>query len=1099
MKDSILTTLRTRELTSSGPRSSFHRSIYSSRSLIADLDIVNELDGHSGCVNALSWSRSGTLLASGSDDQHLNVHTYQPQSSDEQFKLTTTVATGHTQNIFSVKFMPHQNDRTVVTAAGDGEVRVFDLEYSGQAREPSRASSYAGEGRRRGRDGLYSGVRYINDGNTDCRVYRSHGDRVKRIVTESSPHLFLTCSEDGEVRQWDLRLPSEAYPSPRGREAADVPPPLISYKRYNLDLNTISCSPSQPHYIALGGAHMHCFLHDRRMTGRDRLQEAGKSVRGMQPEDEVLMTQATQCVRKFAPKGQQTMKRTKNGHITACKISDARPDEMVVSWSGDNIYSFDLVRSPDASDERTEQRISGLVASENRHRAKESQDRKRKRVSKGKGTETSLGQQAAAARGTSRPKTGLNEGAAALRVTYQNGQSEDIPISDHSNASSRQQSPLTEKQREAQSIARATVRIRSALFTAQAEGEQPSQRFTAALGMSASIMSEIDEAMREWRYPVDPTPETVAIQRTLRQDRESARRFIQAAGTLSRTLGGELRTTSARPSPLLAHFLGVEARSIDLPLKRQEKFGYDFLKAILLFLESGVGRLIEGFTRPASMSLNARAARRLPIPEDESRVESIDDILIPYLLGLASDRPIVNVEANRFETEDRRQLFPTERSAVVAFAAALRIPFADLSSATAGVQIAGEGDEIQAQDRDTARGFWAGKVARGVLLNAAEGLRHACVDRAFGGVGIMDSELREVEESLGEMVSRGEGEDGEQEELMREVEMLDADGDAVDEMESKDPSTTAREARQTTRESGGALPSSETADSEMPDLLEDEDVHNENDDDDNDEDDHESNDEEHSSEPDEIDGVPNNRAGLPSFIFNSAFERRRHKERVEAHVPCSPSTRTYRGHCNVRTVKDVNYLGPDDQYVASGSDDGNLFIWDRKTGELVNVLEGDGEVVNVVQSHPYETCLAVSGIDHTIKIFSPDARARERARLGDGVSAHDASQFSSLAFPRRLGGRRREQRQREDADPGIPPVTSEPAVARGGDAMEEDGDEDYVAPTGLASRQRMQDAYRITSRNDAEIRRGGNQKAFITVPHAQLLRLLFGGGMGFAG
>ncbi|KAK0938452.1 hypothetical protein LTR29_009978 [Friedmanniomyces endolithicus] len=1095
MKESVLTTLRTRELTSSGPRSSFHRSIYSCRSLIADLDIVNELDGHSGCVNALSWSRSGNLLASGSDDQHLNVHTYQPQSSDEQFKLTTTVATGHTQNIFSVKFMPHQNDRTVVTAAGDGEVRVFDLEYAGQAREPSRASSYAGEGRRRGRDGLYGGVKYMNDGDTDCRVYRSHGDRVKRIVTESSPHLFLTCSEDGEVRQWDLRLPSEAYPSPRGREAGDVPPPLISYKRYNLDLNTISCSPSQPHYIALGGAHMHCFLHDRRMTGRDRLQEAGKSERGMQPEDEELMTQATQCVRKFAPKGQQTMKRTENGHITACKISDARPDEMVVSWSGDHIYSFDLVRSPDASDERTAQRISGLVANENRHRAKESRDRKRKRVSKRDGSEKSLGPQATATRSTPRPKTGLSEGAAALRVRYQNGQSEDIPIPDHSSASSRQQNPLTEKQREAQRIAKNTVRIRSALFTAQAEDEQPSQRFTAALGMCASIMSEIDEAMREWRYPVDPTPETVTSQRTLRQDRESARRFIQAAGTLLRTLGGELRTASATPSPLLAHFLGVEARSTDLPLKRQEQFGYDFLKAILLFLESGVGRLVEGFTRPGSMSLNARAARRLPIPDDESRVESIDDILIPYLLGLASDRPLVNVEANRFETEGSRQLFPTERSAVLAFAVALRIPFADLSSAAAGPQITGANDETQAQDRDTARGFWAGKVARGVLLNATEGVEYACVDRAFGGTGIVDSELREVEKRLNEVVGRGEGEDEEQEEPMREVEMLDADGNAVDKIGANDLRVAAQEARERAHESGDSLVPSDAVDSEMPDLLENEDVPDEDENDDDD--DHDSN-EEHSSEPDEIDGVPQNRAGLPSFLFNSAFERRRHKERVEAHVPCSPSTRTYRGHCNVRTVKDVNYIGPDDQYVASGSDDGNLFIWDRKTGELVNVLEGDGEVVNVVQSHPYETCLAVSGIDHTIKIFSPDARARERARLGDGVSAHDASQFSSLAFPRRLGARRREQRQREDAHPGIAPVTSEPAVARGGDAMEED-DEDYVAPTGLASRRRMQDAYRITSRNDAEIRRGGNQEAFITVPHAQLLRLLFGGGMGFAG
>lgn len=34
---------------------------------------------------------------------------------------------------------------------------------------------------------------------TNARIYSSHGDQVKRIVTESSPNLFLTCSEDGEV------------------------------------------------------------------------------------------------------------------------------------------------------------------------------------------------------------------------------------------------------------------------------------------------------------------------------------------------------------------------------------------------------------------------------------------------------------------------------------------------------------------------------------------------------------------------------------------------------------------------------------------------------------------------------------------------------------------------------------------------------------------------------------------------------------------------------------------------------------------------------------------------------------------------------------
>ena len=149
-----------------------------------------------------SWSTSGKLLASGSDDQHLNIHTYQPENSVSPFQLTTTVATGHTANIFSVKFMPHSNDRTLVTAAGDAEVRVFDIEYSGQSIQGNMGPNIATTGRGQRFQNMYRGVRYLSDGNTNCRVYRSHGDRVKRIVTESSPNLFLTCSEDGEVSIW---------------------------------------------------------------------------------------------------------------------------------------------------------------------------------------------------------------------------------------------------------------------------------------------------------------------------------------------------------------------------------------------------------------------------------------------------------------------------------------------------------------------------------------------------------------------------------------------------------------------------------------------------------------------------------------------------------------------------------------------------------------------------------------------------------------------------------------------------------------------------------------------------------------------------------
>lgn len=79
--------------------------------------------------------------------------------------------------------------------------------------------------------------------------------------------------------------------------------------------------------------------------------------------------------------------------------------------------------------------------------------------------------------------------------------------------------------------------------------------------------------------------------------------------------------------------------------------------------------------------------------------------------------------------------------------------------------------------------------------------------------------------------------------------------------------------------------------------------------------------------------------------------RRARREMVERHAPRVPHMRSYRGHCNVRTVKDVNYFGLNDEYVVSGCDSGHIFIWDRKTSKLVNILEGDSEVVNVVQGN----------------------------------------------------------------------------------------------------------------------------------------------------
>lgn len=42
-----------------------------------------------------------------------------------------------------------------------------------------------------------------------------------------------------------------------------------------------------------------------------------------------------------------------------------------------------------------------------------------------------------------------------------------------------------------------------------------------------------------------------------------------------------------------------------------------------------------------------------------------------------------------------------------------------------------------------------------------------------------------------------------------------------------------------------------------------------------------------------------------------------------------------------KTVKGVNFYGAKSEYVVSGSDCGNVFIWDKESTELVNVFHAD--------------------------------------------------------------------------------------------------------------------------------------------------------------
>ncbi|GJQ74429.1 hypothetical protein Trydic_g21299 [Trypoxylus dichotomus] len=78
------------------------------------------------------------------------------------------------------------------------------------------------------------------------------------------------------------------------------------------------------------------------------------------------------------------------------------------------------------------------------------------------------------------------------------------------------------------------------------------------------------------------------------------------------------------------------------------------------------------------------------------------------------------------------------------------------------------------------------------------------------------------------------------------------------------------------------------------------------------------------------------------------------------------------GHRNITTdIKEVNYLGENGNFICAGSDDGVIFIWDRRTTEVVTALQADPSIVNCIQPHPSACYLASSGIDPCIRLWSP--------------------------------------------------------------------------------------------------------------------------------
>lgn len=193
----------------------FQRKVGSSLNLAKRLHLFKRYEKHSGCVNALHFNETGTLIASGSDDLQIVIYDWVKQKSFIEFD------SGHRSNVFQSKFMPYTGDCHIVSCGRDGQVRLAQLSVTGTCKGTKKLAQHRGA---------------------------AH----KLALIQDSCHVFLSCGEDGVTYQVDLRQ--------------EKPIKLYTTKENGsfVALYSINCHPSNTFEHCVGGRDQFIRIYDTR-------------------------------------------------------------------------------------------------------------------------------------------------------------------------------------------------------------------------------------------------------------------------------------------------------------------------------------------------------------------------------------------------------------------------------------------------------------------------------------------------------------------------------------------------------------------------------------------------------------------------------------------------------------------------------------------------------------------------------------------------------------------------------------------------------------------------------------------------------------------
>ncbi|MQM16735.1 hypothetical protein Taro_049694 [Colocasia esculenta] len=264
--------IRRRELGSSTPVA-FARRVGGSETLVKRLTLYGKLKGHGGCVNTICFNSSGDVLISGSDDKQVILWNWTTK------KKRLSYHSGHNDNVFQARVMPFTDDRTVVTAAADGQVRLDQIS---------------------------------EDGHVHTKKLGTHRGRVHKLAIEpGSPHIFYSCGEDGIVQHFDLRSSCPTGPTKLLLCTS------FTQSRQPVRLNAIVIDPRNPNYFSVGGFDEYARVYDIRKCQWDASGNADQPVN-------------TFCPRHLIG--------SNNVHITGLAYSNT--SELLVSYNDELIYLF---------------------------------------------------------------------------------------------------------------------------------------------------------------------------------------------------------------------------------------------------------------------------------------------------------------------------------------------------------------------------------------------------------------------------------------------------------------------------------------------------------------------------------------------------------------------------------------------------------------------------------------------------------------------------------------------------------------------------------------------------------------------------------------